>query len=93
MELRKLRGPVLDTFYVRLRRCGNLVCTGKPFTEHNHFPVLMIDRAGKRPAWRQAPTRSARRSPLGGWYLGTRSHRCGSWRPGLGCQRRLCASR
>ena len=28
MELRKLRGPVLDMFYARLRRCGNLACTG-----------------------------------------------------------------
>jgi hypothetical protein len=28
MELRKVRGPVLATFYARLRRCGNLGCTG-----------------------------------------------------------------
>ncbi len=28
MELRKLRGPVLDILYTRLRRCGNLACTG-----------------------------------------------------------------
>jgi hypothetical protein len=25
---------VLDTFYARLMRCGNLACTGRPFTEH-----------------------------------------------------------
>jgi hypothetical protein len=28
----KLRGPVLDMCYARLRRCGNLACTGRPFT-------------------------------------------------------------
>jgi integrase len=54
MELRRLRGPVLDTFYARLRRCHNLACTGKPFTEHNYFPVLTIDAADNRPPWQQA---------------------------------------
>jgi hypothetical protein len=54
IELRKLRGPVLDTFYSRLRRCSNLACTGRPFTEHNYFPVLAIDPGDSRPAWRQA---------------------------------------
>jgi len=38
MPLRKLRGPVLDTFYARLRRCADLTCTGRPFTEHRKFP-------------------------------------------------------
>jgi integrase len=54
MELRKLRGPVLDMFYARLRRCGNLACTGRPFTEHQYFPVLTIDGIDKRPTWQQA---------------------------------------
>ncbi len=27
IEVRKVRGPVLDTFYTRLRRCSNLACT------------------------------------------------------------------
>jgi hypothetical protein len=58
LELRKLRGPVLDTFYARLRRCSNLACTGRPFTEHRHFPVPAIDPADRRPAWRQAADRS-----------------------------------
>src|SRR5712691_3332054 len=34
MELRKLRGPLLDTFYSRLRRCGDLRCNRRPFMEH-----------------------------------------------------------
>jgi len=53
MELRKLRGPVLDTLYARLRRCGNLACTGRPFTEHRYFPVLAIDGGDRRRAWQQ----------------------------------------
>ena len=53
MELRKLRGPVLDTFYARLRRCGDLACTGRPFTEHHNVPVLTVDPGDPRPAYRQ----------------------------------------
>ncbi|MGN6174693.1 MAG: GntR family transcriptional regulator [Streptosporangiaceae bacterium] len=54
MPLRKLRGPVLDTFYARLRRCANLTCTGRPFTEHRKFPAISIDPDDGQPAWRQA---------------------------------------
>ncbi len=53
MELRKVRGPILDTFYARLRRCGNLACTGRPFTEHSDFPALVIKRGDPPPAWQQ----------------------------------------
>jgi integrase len=53
MELRKLRGPVLDTFYARLRRCGDLRCNGRPFTEHRNVPVLTVDPGDPRPAYRQ----------------------------------------
>ena len=52
MDVRKVRGPVLDTFYTRLRRCGNLACTGRPFTEHEFFPPLEIV-PGRRQAWKQ----------------------------------------
>ena len=31
MQVRKVRGPLLDNLYARLMRCGNLACTGKPF--------------------------------------------------------------
>jgi integrase len=54
MELRKVRGPVLDTFYARLHRCGDLTCTGRPFTEHSGFPELVIRPGDPRPAWQQA---------------------------------------
>jgi integrase len=52
-ELRKLRGPVLDTFYARLRRCGNLACAGRPFTEHSYFPALVIKPDDPQPRWQQ----------------------------------------
>jgi len=51
MELRKVRGPVLDTFYARLRKCGDLACTGRPFTEHNGFPALVVKPGDRRLAW------------------------------------------
>jgi integrase len=54
MELRKIRGPVLDSFYARLRLCADLACTGRPFIEHSFFPSLVIDLGNKRPAWQQA---------------------------------------
>jgi len=52
-ELRKIRGPVLDTFYARLRKCGDLTCTGRPFTEHHSFPALVVERGDPRPGWQQ----------------------------------------
>ena len=30
IQVRKVRGPILDTLYARLMRCGNLACTGRP---------------------------------------------------------------
>jgi len=57
MELRKLRGPGLDTFYARLRRCGDLACTGRPFIEHSNFPTLVIEPGDERPQWQQVAVR------------------------------------
>ena len=54
MDLRKVRGPILDTFYARLRRCSNLACTGRPFIEHRAFPGVAIEPNGSRSGWRQA---------------------------------------
>ena len=31
-QVRKVRGSLLDTLHARLTRCGNLACTGRPFT-------------------------------------------------------------
>jgi DNA-binding transcriptional regulator YhcF (GntR family) len=50
---RKIRGPVLDTLYARLRKCGDLACAGRPFTGHSRFPPLVVQRGGRRPAWQQ----------------------------------------
>ena len=53
LEVRKVRGPILDRLYTRLKRCGDLSCTGRPFTEHRNVPALTINRDDSRPAWRQ----------------------------------------
>ena len=53
LQVRKIRGPLLDLLYAQLRRCGDHTCTGKPFTEHRNAPVLTIDPASGQPAWQQ----------------------------------------
>ena len=53
LEVRKVRGPILDQLYARLKRCGDLACTGRPFTEHRNVPVLVINPGDRRPAWQQ----------------------------------------
>jgi DNA-binding transcriptional regulator YhcF (GntR family) len=57
LPIRKVRGPVLDLLYAQLRRCGDVACTGKPFTEHSRMPVLVADPSDSRPAWEQAAGR------------------------------------
>jgi integrase len=56
MELRKVRGPVLDMLYARLHRCGDLACFGKPFTEHSTFPAIDVTPIAGPPAWVQVAT-------------------------------------
>jgi integrase/DNA-binding transcriptional regulator YhcF (GntR family) len=53
LEVRKVRGPILDQLYARLKRCGDLSCTGSPFTEHRNVPVLAVNPRDPRPAWQQ----------------------------------------
>src|SRR5579863_5637119 len=53
IEVRKVCGPILDQLYARLKRCGDLSCTGRPFTEHRNIPVLVINPRDRRPAWQQ----------------------------------------
>jgi integrase len=53
LQVRKIRGPLLDLLYAQLKRCGTPACTGKPFTEHRNVPVLAVDLARRQPAWRQ----------------------------------------
>jgi hypothetical protein len=57
LQIRKVRGPILDKFYARLKRCSDLSCSGKPFTEHCHVPVLIADPADSRPGWEQTAGR------------------------------------
>ena len=50
MQVRKVRGPLLDTFYARFMRCGNLACTGRPFTEHrSNVPDLRSHLGSTKP--------------------------------------------
>ena len=53
LQVRKVRGPILDQLYARLKRCGDLSCTGRPFTEHRNIPALVINPRDPRPAWQQ----------------------------------------
>ena len=51
--MRKVRGPILDQLYARLKRCGDLSCTGRPFIEHRNIPPLVINTRDRRPASQQ----------------------------------------
>ena len=53
IKLRKVRGPVLDMLYARLRQCGNLACSGKPFIEHSAFPAIDVTPTAAWPVWAQ----------------------------------------
>ncbi len=54
VEVRKVRGPMLDTLYARLRRCSDIACvSGRPFTERNLFPVLSDAGGGRFQRWQR----------------------------------------
>ena len=38
LQVRKIRGPLLDLLYAQLRRCSNPGCAGKRFIEHRLPP-------------------------------------------------------
>ena len=57
LQVRKVRGPILDKLYARSKRCSDPSCTGRPFTEHRRVPVLIADPADSRPGWEQAAGR------------------------------------
>ncbi len=53
LQVRKIRGPLLDLLYAELRHCSDPGCTGKRFIEHRNVPVLTVDPACRRLAWQQ----------------------------------------
>jgi len=53
LQVRKIRGPLLDLLYAQLRRCGDPGCTGKKFIEHRNVPTLGVVTASRRPDWQQ----------------------------------------
>ena len=44
LQVRKVRSPILHKLYMRLKRCGDLSCTARPFTELRHIPSLSQTR-------------------------------------------------
>jgi hypothetical protein len=44
---------VLDTFYGRLKKCGDLACNGQPFTEHHNVADLRPSGDGGGLDWEQ----------------------------------------
>lgn len=61
LKVRKVRGPILDQLYTRLRRCGDLSCTARPFTEHRNVPDL-TNQPPRLPSGLAAGQRDARSS-------------------------------
>jgi integrase len=53
LQVRKIRGPLLDLLYAQLRRCGDPGCTGKRFVEHRNVPTLVVATPSRWPAWPQ----------------------------------------
>jgi integrase len=53
LQVRKIRGPLLDLLYAQLRRCGDPACTGKRFVEHRNVPLFTVDPARGLPVWQQ----------------------------------------
>jgi integrase len=53
LQVRKIRGPLLDLLYAQLRRCGDPGCTGKRSIEHRNVPTLSVVAPSGRPAWQQ----------------------------------------
>src|SRR5919201_1291389 len=53
LQIRRVRGPVLDLLYAQLRRCSDPLCTGRAVTEHRNVPLLTVDPASRQPAWQQ----------------------------------------
>jgi len=43
LQVRNIRGPLLDLLYAQLRRCSNPRCTGKRFIEHRNVPLALAD--------------------------------------------------
>ena len=65
LQVRRIRGPLLDLLYAQLRRCGDHGCTGKPFTEHRKAPVLPLTRPAVSLPGSRWRTRSEMRSAPG----------------------------
>jgi hypothetical protein len=62
LEVRKVPGPILDQLYARLKRCGDLSCTGRPFTSTATSRSWYSTRAAVGQPGSRSPRRSQRPS-------------------------------
>ena len=53
LQVRKIRGPLLDLLYAQLRRCSDPGCTGKRFIEHGNVPLLAVEPYSTSPLTNQ----------------------------------------
>ena len=52
LQVRKIRGPLLDLLYAQLRRCSDPACTGKPLPAPERAVLTVVPASGP-PAWQQ----------------------------------------
>ena len=69
LQVRKIRGPLLDLLYAQLRRCGDPGCNGKRSIEHRNVPTLSVVTPSGRPAWQQVA--NTFRNAIGSGMLAT----------------------
>jgi len=80
-EMRKVRGPMLDTLYARLRRCGDPSClSGRAFIRHSFSQTSQLQRAAGSTAGSGSPMCSGKRSGPARWLLVRSFRRSGRWR-------------
>jgi integrase len=77
LQVRNIRGPLLDLLYAQLRGCSDLGCTGKRFIEHRNVPLLAVEQDSRRPAGSRWWRRSGTPSGLGCSPRAGRYHRSG----------------
>ena len=57
LPVRKVRSPILDQLYGRLKKCGDLACTRRSFIEHRNVPDLRVPSASGRTAWERVASK------------------------------------
>lgn len=66
LRVREVRGPVLDKLYARLKRSGDVACSGSAFIEHRRMRALSVDPARLALSLAAGPCRPGRRDTVRG---------------------------